>query len=160
MQLDTSKIDALHKHFSEDGGASHDIIGPILGLKKHEKTQIQSYVAAVVKRYPDSYEQAEEPVITPEVIAEIAVASVASVVGVEYFILGANNIPQALTVVSERGNRIIFKVTEPEDKVTIMLRGASQFIDLYQLRKPGAVSTFEGVSVATLIMLGELSKGE
>lgn len=139
--LDQNIIEALHNHIQGGGSKSVSAIAAIVGGKEY----VEDYKQAMIAAYPESY---GDKVKTSEPPVEVA-----------YSMLDAKGVLQPLSVVSSKNGKVILKVTEPEDKVKIMLKGSVQEIDLYQLRKSGSVSPFEGVSVATLLVMGEISKG-
>lgn len=145
--LNEEIIDALHAHFEAGGDSKISTLKPIVGNRE----QIEEYIAAMKAKFPDSYTQADEE---SEVPAPAPVPK-----GTTYKLLNEKGILQDLSVVSHKGEKVILKFDEPTDVVTIQLKGASQTIDLYQLRKSGATSPFEGVTVQTLLMMGELAKG-
>lgn len=158
MQLDNTKIEALHKHFQADGAGDDTTLAPILGLKKHETKQIKAYKNAMAAKYPDHYEAPEAEVEETPVTASQLGLSKDFPKGETTYHFVDKGILQPLTVVSTKNGKVVLKLTEPEDKVTVILRGVPQVIDLYQLKKQNSVSPFPDVSVQTLVMLGTLAK--
>lgn len=160
--LDPDIIDALHAHFESGGDSKISTLKPIVGNRE----QIEEYIAAMKAKFPDSYSQGDETdEVPPQQEKPAGVDTPAPKEAVNppqtqtYHLLNDKGILQPLTVVSHKGEKVILKFDEPTDLVVVQLKGKPETIDLFQLRKPGATSPFEGVTIQTLLMLGELAKG-
>lgn len=150
--LDETVVDALHEHIQANKSMKKSVLHGIVGGEEN----FEAYKAAMIAKYPDKYETAADPEPTkPQEVVEEHSPEVET----KYHFLNDKNQLQPLSVVTNKLGKVVLKLDEPTDIVVVQLKGKSESIDLYQLRKPGAVSPFEGVSVATLLMLGELAKG-
>ena len=159
--IDKTKLAALHEHLQDGGDATSSGIKSIVGAD----ADVAAYGAALAEEWPSDYGDEPEPAPAPaakKAKRKVAKKKVTSVSGeLEHIYVDEFGVVHRLEVVKVTSDRVLLKKIIPKDLVEILIKGKAETIDLEVLRKlPGnsLVDPYD-TSAATLIMLGELSKG-
>ncbi len=154
--VDETIVDKLHAHIQAggEGAMKKSVLSKIVGGPEN----LDAYTKRMVEKYPEQYAKDDEPEAIPTTDKPEDYGQGFSGPARIFQLLNDKNQLQSLSLVStSKSGKVILKLEEPEDKVTIFYRGAPVVVDLYQVRKTNQ-SPLEGLSVSSVLVMGEAAR--
>lgn len=146
--LSKKKLSALRDFVFDQGEFDDDAVAKFLEIPV---TEVHAISDQLRREYPDDFGAPDEP--EPEAASEQPAEPPV------YQLVDEHNLLKDLEVVRVKGSRVILRLKEPKDLVTLIVKGETVEVDLIRLRKLKSDDVLHGVTVARLIELAEIAKG-
>jgi hypothetical protein len=150
MNINTKKLSDLRKYFLDGGSNEAEDIAAQLNTDEVEV--VNAYLSALREKYPnefgDSPDDSDDADDSDDGEEEPAKA---------LFLISADKTLVELEVAKEKADRVILRIKEPKDLVTLTLAGKQVQVDLIQLAKHPDDSP-HGIPNSKLIELANLAR--
>lgn len=162
MNIDNSKLEALHQYLVKGGSPEQEDVAKQIGADSDDGDAVDAYVEALKAKWPDIYGEPTAPAPAPTPVAKKAAKKAAKTAEpaqeTSYRLRKADGTVAALEVVASKNGVVIVEEPRPKDEVEIMLRGKTMTVDLIELRSKPAGSMFHDLPVSKVIEIAELAK--
>lgn len=157
MNIDNSKLEALHQYLVNGGSAEQEDVAKQIGVDSDDEAAVDAYVEALKAKWPDIYGEPAAPAPAAKKAAKKA-AKVVEPAPSTYRLRKPDGTVAALEVVASKNGTVVLQEPRPTELVEILLRGQRMTVDLIELRSKPVGSMFHDLPVSKVIEIAELAK--